>query len=284
MSSSNEEIDPNSTRRKRFTEAEDARLKSLVKKDGIRNWEEIARRMPGRSSRQCRDRYNNYLFKEILHKPWTPEEDKIIIEKYKLFGPHWVKISQFLDARSGNNVKNRWHKYLYKSFLPQQENPIQQFPTPQIQIQQQPIPNIAIPMQQIPLQPNPTSYQPINYSNFPIQQNIVQKNVEIIPKKIPIPNINMNIERQKQTIKLPSIAPLITKTYPTSDIVNDVLIPKELQLSSLLSSNTEQNYFLYFYLFNFFFFFFCCFEFFLFLKPKKLCIQNYVTFIFLNEK
>lgn len=103
-----------STLRKRFSEQEDALLKSLVEEEGIRNWEEISKRMPFRTSRQCRDRYNNYLFKEIVNKPWTPEEDSIILEKYMIHGPHWVKISQYLEARSGNNVKNRWHKYLSK--------------------------------------------------------------------------------------------------------------------------------------------------------------------------
>ena len=244
MSSANEEVDPNSTRRKRFTEAEDARLKALVKKDGIRNWEEIARRMPGRSSRQCRDRYNNYLFKEILHKPWTPEEDKIIIEKYQIFGPHWVKISQFLEARSGNNVKNRWHKYLFKSFTPQQENQNQQFPTPQIQQQpiqmQQPVPGIPMrvpPMHQSHAQSFP---QPVGFPAFPVQQKSeITQNIDKIPKKMPLPNINMGIDQQKATVKLPSIAPLITKAFPTSDVVNDILIPKQLQLSSLLRSNAD---------------------------------------------
>ncbi|KAK8845665.1 hypothetical protein M9Y10_020583 [Tritrichomonas musculus] len=104
------------TLRKRFTEEEDNILKHVIQTLGIRNWSEVAKYLPGRSGRQCRDRYNNYLFKDISFRPWTNEEDEIIMRKYLIFGNHWSKISTFLDGRSGNNVKNRWHKYLSKRY------------------------------------------------------------------------------------------------------------------------------------------------------------------------
>lgn len=93
----------------RFTEAEDTLLKELIKDKKNKTWKEIASFLPGRTACQCRDRYNQYLFKEVVNKPWTAEEDQIIIEKYKIFGPHWVKISHFLPGRSGNNIKNHWN-------------------------------------------------------------------------------------------------------------------------------------------------------------------------------
>lgn len=104
------------TLRKRFTVEEDKRLKNLVQRRGYKIWEEIAQEMPNRTARQCRDRYNNYLFKEITKSPWTEEEDAFIVMKYNEIGPHWVKIAKHLNGRSGNNVKNRWHKTLSKKF------------------------------------------------------------------------------------------------------------------------------------------------------------------------
>lgn len=106
----------NTTLRKRFTKQEDQLIQYLFEKKGIKSWVEIGKRVPGRTARQCRDRYKNYLYKGLVKRPWTLEEDKIIIAKYKIFGAHWVKIAQFLNGRSGNNVKNRWHKYLCKRF------------------------------------------------------------------------------------------------------------------------------------------------------------------------
>lgn len=111
------EIEEQSTLRKRFTPEEDRTLKALVAKMGSKIWDEIALHMPNRTARQCRDRYSNYLFKEITHQPWTPEEDRLILEKYQEYGPHWVKIAKHLNGRSGNNIKNRWHKCLSKKSL-----------------------------------------------------------------------------------------------------------------------------------------------------------------------
>ena len=105
-----------STLRKRFTEEEDKKLKYVIQTLGIHNWSEVSKHLPGRTGRQCRDRYNNYLFKDITFRPWTEEEDAIILAKYLIYGNHWSKISTFLVGRSGNNVKNRWHKYLCKRY------------------------------------------------------------------------------------------------------------------------------------------------------------------------
>ena len=68
---------------KRFTKEEDALLKELAKDKKNRTWKEIATFLPGRTACQCRDRYNQYLFKEVVSKPWTSEEDEVIVEKYR---------------------------------------------------------------------------------------------------------------------------------------------------------------------------------------------------------
>ncbi|EAY16797.1 Myb-like DNA-binding domain containing protein [Trichomonas vaginalis G3] len=95
--------------RKRFTEAEDNLLRTLRANDKM-TWDEIASYLPGRTGRQCKDRYNNYLNQQIVLKNWTTEEDFIIIQKYQQYGPRWTTIAKFLNNRSGNNVKNRWYK------------------------------------------------------------------------------------------------------------------------------------------------------------------------------
>ncbi|EAX94476.1 Myb-like DNA-binding domain containing protein [Trichomonas vaginalis G3] len=108
---------------KRFSQEEDNLLRDLAKDKKNRTWKEIALFLPGRTACQCRDRYNQYLFKDVVNKPWTPEEDEIIVKKYKLYGPHWVKISQYLPGRSGNNIKNRWNSALTKYHGMSHKNP-----------------------------------------------------------------------------------------------------------------------------------------------------------------
>jgi hypothetical protein len=98
--------------RRKFTDQEDLQLRDLVEHLGSRNWEDIARFMPSRTARQCRDRYNNYLLNSLVTAPWTPVEDAILIEQYHQIGPYWSEIAKLLNGRSGNHIKNRWRRHL----------------------------------------------------------------------------------------------------------------------------------------------------------------------------
>lgn len=91
-----------------FSPEEDAYLCSLVNQYGSNCWKFIAKKMPNRTTRQCRERYKNYLSPEIKNGPWTKEEDDLLREKYKEFGPKWAQISTFFNSRSDVNIKNRW--------------------------------------------------------------------------------------------------------------------------------------------------------------------------------
>ena len=127
-----------STIRQKFTSDEDKNLKSLVKRLGTRNWEEVAKYMPGRNGRQCRDRYNNYLALNFKKGHWLPEEDKLIMQKYYEIGPKWVKIAKLLPYRSSNDVKNRFHKALAKRMQESSEifDPVavRPFPDPPVEV------------------------------------------------------------------------------------------------------------------------------------------------------
>lgn len=98
-----------------FSPEEDAYLCSLVKQFGDNCWKIIAKKMPNRTTRQCRERYKNYLSPEIKNGPWSKEEDELLKEKYKEFGPKWAKIGSFFNSRSDVNIKNRWASINAKS-------------------------------------------------------------------------------------------------------------------------------------------------------------------------
>lgn len=100
--------------KQKFTKKEDSQLIRLVKKFGTSKWEEISHHMERRTARQCRDRYNNYLSDNFKKGSWTENEDMLIISLYNKIGPHWLAISKSVPGRSGNDIKNRWHKTLIK--------------------------------------------------------------------------------------------------------------------------------------------------------------------------
>ncbi|KAK8837622.1 hypothetical protein M9Y10_036154 [Tritrichomonas musculus] len=107
---------PQTKQRRKFTPQEDEVLKRLIYEIGSFNWNKISELMPGRTAKQCRDRYCNYLSEPHSNCPWNPEEDEILLSLLKLLGPKWVEISHHIPGRLGNDVKNRWYKHLCKSY------------------------------------------------------------------------------------------------------------------------------------------------------------------------
>ena len=94
---------------KKFSDEEDTLLKNIVKCFGAKNWKFIAFLMPNKTSRQCRDRYMNYLAPGFVHSEWSDEEDMLLAEKYLEFGPQWAKIQRFFPSRTANSIKNRYN-------------------------------------------------------------------------------------------------------------------------------------------------------------------------------
>ena len=103
-----------SRRRHPFTAKEDEMLKSIVAEYGTQKWTLIAKKMPKRDAKQCRDRYNNYLAADFLTNEWTSEEDDKLKELMAVHQRKWVVISQLMGNRSANNIKNHWYKCLRK--------------------------------------------------------------------------------------------------------------------------------------------------------------------------
>ena len=101
--------------RQMFTMEEDNRLCELVSEYGDRNWRVISRQMPNRTTRQCRERYRNYLSPKVKNGPWTQEEDILLEQKYIEYGPKWATIAKFFPSRSDVNIKNRWASNRHKS-------------------------------------------------------------------------------------------------------------------------------------------------------------------------
>lgn len=102
----------NTSSRRKFTEEEDKFLTELVKEMGPKKWEEIAKRMPNRTARQCRDRYSNYLIPGFFNGEWSSEEDELLYQKYQEIGPRWAVLKEFFKNRSPNSIKNRWNYFV----------------------------------------------------------------------------------------------------------------------------------------------------------------------------
>jgi hypothetical protein len=86
---------------------EDEKLVHLIAQ-GIPNWGQISKVMEGRSSKQCRERWINYLDPSLKHTPWTGEEDALLIQLQASWGNRWSLISREIPGRSENAVRGRF--------------------------------------------------------------------------------------------------------------------------------------------------------------------------------
>ncbi|KAG2483043.1 hypothetical protein HYH03_018072 [Edaphochlamys debaryana] len=78
------------------------------KKAGI-NWALVAQSVPGRTGKQCRERWQNACSRpNLVRGQWTAAEDRAIARGHALWGPAWTRIARQLTTRTENQVKNRW--------------------------------------------------------------------------------------------------------------------------------------------------------------------------------
>eukprot|EP00941_MAST-03F_sp_MAST-3F-sp1_P004203 g4203.t1 len=90
-----------------WSEEEDRTIISC-REAGITKWSEIATRIPGRSGKQCRERWFTALDPNIVKGGWTETEDRQLLVACSKYGDRWDKIAPLLPGRSESAVRNRW--------------------------------------------------------------------------------------------------------------------------------------------------------------------------------
>jgi hypothetical protein len=92
----------------KFESSEDSALLNIVSRLGPTDWKQISAHIPGRTARQCRERWTNYIDPNLVITDWTDAEDRILLQGFMEFGPKWFAIAMRLPGRSRNSVKNRY--------------------------------------------------------------------------------------------------------------------------------------------------------------------------------
>ena len=105
-----------SIKKGKWSKEEDEILYTKVNELG-RTWSSLKQYLPGRTTKQIRERYINYISlpsntKEDNSFKWNDEKDKLLLENYVLYNASWVKICKMIPGTSENSVKNRFYSLL----------------------------------------------------------------------------------------------------------------------------------------------------------------------------
>ena len=69
----------------------------------------VAAKIPGRTGKQCRERWTWTNPANKASRSWTEDEDILLISLQKRHGNKWTSIAKHLPGRLNGAAKNRWH-------------------------------------------------------------------------------------------------------------------------------------------------------------------------------
>lgn len=96
-----------------WTALEDRLLANAVAIHGESdNWKVVAHCVPERTNKACRKRWLHSLSPNVKKSAWTPEEDHLLLELYKVHSTKWSVIARHIPGRTDDACSKRYREAL----------------------------------------------------------------------------------------------------------------------------------------------------------------------------
>lgn len=100
----------------KWTQEEDTILKDAIGRFGVKNWQEVANMIPGKSNTQCYHRWMKTIRPDIKKGHWDVEEDLRLCMAVKIHKPgNWVDVAKHVPNRTDIQCRERYCNILSPS-------------------------------------------------------------------------------------------------------------------------------------------------------------------------
>lgn len=98
----------------------DKYLHMLISIRGDSDWDKIAIQMKAKfphkhwSNKCCKERWNTIVDQSLSRHPWSEREEFEMLIAYRKYQNRWSNVSQSLNGRDNNTIKNRFYSIFRK--------------------------------------------------------------------------------------------------------------------------------------------------------------------------
>ena len=71
-------------------------------------WRLVSEMIPSRNTKQCRERWKNFLNPLIKRSQWSQEEDAELLRAHTELGNKWTEIAKRIPGRAQLHIRDRW--------------------------------------------------------------------------------------------------------------------------------------------------------------------------------
>ena len=104
--------EPNNSARLQWKKHEDELLEEAIKKYGPCKWSRIADMVPGKTRKQCCDRWRIHMKGSIGRNVWNRQDDAALEKAVREMGHNWPLVAKVVTGKTNKQCRERFKNYV----------------------------------------------------------------------------------------------------------------------------------------------------------------------------